>query len=631
MRRIAAVLGAAAVLAAAVAAPAAQGHAGLIRSDPAAGATLGASPAAVKLNFSERPEASLSRVTVRDRRGTPRQAGSSTASGSALVARVTKLPRGVYTVSWRVVSAVDGHASTGALAFGVGESPKGVALPSAGAAKAVTSKLELLARWILLGGLAILLGAAVAGVAGFGERGTAIVLAAAGAALAALGLLLLAEAQRRAADSSLTDLLKTPVGEALIWRALALAAAVVALFVAHRSKRAIALAAAAVAAVAAIVVHVASGHAAAGSWASGLTVTAQSVHFAAAGVWFGGLAALLAGLRGAAPAARTKAVRRFSAVALGAVLAVAATGLLRAVDELSDFGQLGSTGYGRAVVAKVLLLALIVALASRNRRRNVAEAGRDPGPLRRTSRAELGLAVGALATAAILGTLAPPVATPASASPAGLSAKSMGGRLSTASPEPGPNTFTLRPEKPQAATTASLRFTPLDDPGVGSTTLALRRTPSGQYEGAGDNLRFAGRWQVVARVGSAAIPFELDVPGPEQFVSVARVPGQPAAYTMEVGNDGYVRLTLDPERPGASSITVTAFDEFENFVRIRRVVLTAAAGGAPLRPVPLNRLGADSYGSILNLSEGTNRIGVTIRTRFGTRLHGVFELKIPPG
>ncbi|MEA2419579.1 MAG: CopC domain, partial [Thermoleophilaceae bacterium] len=46
-------------------------HAGMTRSDPAAGAALGASPAAVRLTFSERPQASLSRVRVFDSRGHP--------------------------------------------------------------------------------------------------------------------------------------------------------------------------------------------------------------------------------------------------------------------------------------------------------------------------------------------------------------------------------------------------------------------------------------------------------------------------------------------------------------------------------------------------------------------------------
>jgi protocatechuate 3,4-dioxygenase beta subunit len=49
----------------------ASGHAGLLRSDPAPGAALGASPTTVRLTFTETPQASLSRVRVLDARGTP--------------------------------------------------------------------------------------------------------------------------------------------------------------------------------------------------------------------------------------------------------------------------------------------------------------------------------------------------------------------------------------------------------------------------------------------------------------------------------------------------------------------------------------------------------------------------------
>ena len=112
------------------------------------------------------------------------------------------LGRGVYTVTFRVLSAVDGHATSGTYAFGVGVSPgKGATVSST--TKAGTSGLEVAARWVLLIGLVVLLGAAVAGAAGFaGPPGPNLRLAAGGWAASVVGLLLLGVAQRRTAGSS---------------------------------------------------------------------------------------------------------------------------------------------------------------------------------------------------------------------------------------------------------------------------------------------------------------------------------------------------------------------------------------------------------------------------------------------
>src|SRR3954466_815684 len=198
----------------------AAAHSGLAESQPVADATLGASPDAVVLTFSEPPQASLSEIAVRDKAGRALQAGAPQpvpGEPLALSVAVRKLPRGVYTVGWRAVSAIDGHASSGAYAFGVNASPRGAKLDAPKLDTSV-SALEVLARWLLLGGLALLLGAAVAGAAAFGgERGTDVRLAIAGSLVAAVGLVLLAVAQRDTAGSSLPDLLETPVGHALIW------------------------------------------------------------------------------------------------------------------------------------------------------------------------------------------------------------------------------------------------------------------------------------------------------------------------------------------------------------------------------------------------------------------------------
>lgn len=360
-------------------------------------------------------------------------------------------------------------------------------------------------------------------------------------------------------------------------------------------------------------------------------------------MWFGGLAALLLGFRGASAAAREAALGRFAAVALACLLIVFATGVLRAVDELASWGDLVGSGYGRAVLAKIVLFALIAAIAARNRpRRDRGGSGALEG-LQRRSRFELGLAVAALAVAALLGTLAP--AGSAQVEPAGLSASgedfgtTTRVELTTASDEPGPNLFTVRAEdydsgEAIAADAASLRFTPLDDPGTLPSSLKLRRGAGGVYAGSGPNLAFDGRWAVdvlVERGGDAVeIPLELDLPVPEQFVSVLDIPGspRPPEYTMQT-EDGYIRISPDPDRPGPSRIYVTAFTAFEAEVPTDRLVVTAAAPGRTPKQLPVRRLGAARFVAAGKLEAGPMQIGVVAHTRGGSRLRGVFKLDIP--
>lgn len=639
-----------AVAVAGVAAPRASAHAGLISSDPAAGTALGASPTAIRLSFSERPDASLSTIRVLDGKGTEYQAGSPELLAGdplSLVVPVRPLARGVYTVSWRVDSAVDGHATTGAYSFGVQVAPGLLSATPRSTTSAISSPLELVARWILLVGLVLLIGAATAGVGRFGgSAGRDLLLPAGGCAVSIVGLLVLAAAQRSNASTSLGTLLHSPVGHALVGRGVAIGAAGVALLIAWRAPRVrrLALLAVGLAAVAAVVVHVANGHAAAASWPSALTVIAQSTHFAVAGMWLGGLAALLVGVRGQPSEEKVVAVRRFSAVAVAGLVLVVTTGVVRAFSELRAWGELFSTGYGRAVLVKLALVALMAGLGLRNRRRSVPAAAADLGPLRRTSAAELVLAATALAVAALLGTLAPPVSASSVGVP-GLSAtgadstRSVRARLSALSDQPGPNRFVAHVDAydsgtPVRGASVTLRFTPLDDPGVAPTSLALAPSVDGSYAGSGDNMMFDGRWGVDVLVqrgrGAAEVPLELDPVGPEQSISIERIPGQDPKYTKFVGNAGFIRISPHPERAGSSELFVTSYTAAVGDEQpIDQLVVTLASGDGPTQQQNVRRLGKGSFVSNLTLAAGRNTIDVVAHARTGARLRSVFDLQVP--
>src|SRR5207302_5301660 len=101
-------------------------------------------------------------------------------------------------------------------------------------------------------------------------------------------------------------------------------------------------------------------------------------------------------------------VRRFSTMAGVALLAVAATGTVRAVIEIGAWDRLWSTTFGKLVIVKVALLLVLAGLGAVNRFVMVPRASRVVRGLRRVGSAEVLVAVSALVIAAALVNEAPP-------------------------------------------------------------------------------------------------------------------------------------------------------------------------------------------------------------------------------
>jgi copper transport protein len=626
----------------------ASAHAGLVASDPRAGATLGASPTVIRLTFSEPPEPSLSTIQVVDAAGIEHVAGTPDLVPTdplSLAVQVQPLAKGVYTVAWRSVSAIDGHATAGAYTFGVLVPPTAVlAAPST---TTVSSPLEVVARWVFILGLVALLGAAVAALARFGAAKGEDLQGAVGWALAVVGLVLLVEAQRRNAGASFGELFDTQVGLALAWRAAAIVVAGVGLLGARgagAAGRRAAMGVAAAATLAAMALHVATGHAAVGGSVSA-PVAFQWTHFAAVGIWIGGLAALVVGVRGKPSAAKAQAVRRFSTLAGVALVVVAVTGTIRAVGELSSWRELVSTGYGRGVLAKGALILVIAAFGARNRYRSVPAAASDLGGLRRTSRGELVFAASAMVVAALLGTLSPPVARELVA-PLGLTASGSDSgttvrvELTTASADPGPNRFVVRAVdfdtgEPVRADRVSLRFTPIDDASVASTSLDLAGRKDGSFVGSGANLAFDGRWRVTVFVergaDSVEIPLVLEAHTPAQSVSIQNGPGRVDKYTVTVTDAQFVRFTVPTERTDRTEVLVTCVGILGEQLPIEQLVVTAAAGDEPARRVPVRRLSRGRFVAIVDLRDEENTLAAVAQTAFDTRFRAVVDLGPPEG
>ena len=101
-----------------------------------------------------------------------------------------------------------------------------------------------------------------------------------------------------------------------------------------------------------------------------IPLIADLLHFSAAAVWLGGVARLGLTL---APAARrgpeliggvSAAIKRFSPVAMGCVLILALTGLAQANLVIGDPAALLGTGYGRALLLKIVLFAGLIGLGA---------------------------------------------------------------------------------------------------------------------------------------------------------------------------------------------------------------------------------------------------------------------------
>lgn len=400
-------------------------------------------PPRVQFDFNEPVEVSFGALRVFDSSGDRVDAGDvvrpSGSSSSVGVKLRSDLDDGLYTATYRVVSA-DGHPVSGGFAFGIGEvvvadggrAPSVAELledsetsPAVEALYGVARGLHYLALMLVVGALFFSLlvwparspggsGArwprrllpACAGLGLIAASAAVLFQGAVGAAVSLPGLV-----QPEIVEGSL----QTRSGQAWALRALAWLAVAVLLWRATRPAGARAWG---VATGVAVIVGslVWSGHAATQS-PRALLIPADIVHVLAGGAWLGGLVLLLACFwprRGESvrPGA-AQATAAFSRVALPAVIALTAAGLLQGWLYVKTLGEVLDSGYGIVLLVKLGLLAIILALAFGNRRRvrrlaDVLELS--VGRLRAAMRAEVAVALLVLAATAVLVRLAPPVA-----------------------------------------------------------------------------------------------------------------------------------------------------------------------------------------------------------------------------
>lgn len=572
-------------LAAVASAPATiSAHALLQSSDPAAGSTLGSAPSMITLTYGERPDPQLTSVKVLDSSGGDHVAGPIAALSdppNSIRVPVGPLPDGAYTVSWRTVSAVDGHVSAGSFVFGVGEAPPSTPPDQTGGGVSQSgSPPGIVARWILYLGLVALIGAAFVAVA-VAKRPVPdlLAMAAVGWVLSAIGTVGVVAVQWVETGAPIEQLPGTSVGVSALARLIALAAmgaSLVGLSAVRALGNRRGWLLVGLASMAGLLVDVVTGHAAAGS-DSPLQIAIQWLHGLGAAGWMGGLAALLVALRTTPAQDRLVSARRFSFWAGIGLAIVIVTGAIRALVEVGTLQALVGTAFGIAVLLKSAGLLALAGLGAFNRFVTLRTASNLLGRLRRVGGAEITLAVVVLGLSALLVNQTPPTSAVSNPAPVAQPIVAMGhdfgtsvrARLVATPGAAGSNAFDLAltdydTGDPVDADAVFIRFQIASQQGVAPSTLDLTRSAPGRFSATGANLSIDGIWQMTATVtigGSAVdVPLLAATTIPAQAVQSLVSAGLPTIYTIQLGGGRTAQVYLDPGGPGQNEFHVTFFD-----------------------------------------------------------------------
>ncbi|MFR9775960.1 copper resistance CopC/CopD family protein [Micromonospora sp. MS34] len=416
-RRWAARLGAAAgllvTLVALLLAPAtpASAHAVLLSTSPTASSVVSSGPSEVVLTFSEGVRAVSGKIRVIAPDGSRADRGEPSVKGAVLTIPVDATARGTYLVTYRVISA-DSHPVPGAFTFSVG-APSTPPTDSGTDSRLnpVVDNAVKVANYLGYLGLLLLIGPALVLAAlwprRLPRRGPARL------AWSGLGLLAFATLADLwlqvpytnggglfdVTGSGLGDVLGSAYGTTHLVRLGLLAAAAFLLrplFAGPIGRTdGIILA---VLGGAALFTWPLAGHPSA-SPAPAVSVVVDAVHLGSMAVWLGGLVMLAAFLLRRADERELDAIlpiwSRWAALAVAALLLA---GTVQGLIEVATPKALVDTTYGRLLLAKIVLFALVIAVAaySRSLVRGRTAAGR-PGTMRRAVLVEL------VITAVVLG------------------------------------------------------------------------------------------------------------------------------------------------------------------------------------------------------------------------------------
>jgi copper transport protein len=586
LRRALAVAALAGGLVVLVAAPA-SAHAELLQSDPAPGAVLAKAPKEIKLNFTESVDAKGGALRVFDADGERVDDGGVDVAGSTVRMPLPDLGNGSYVVTWRVTSS-DAHPISGAFTFQVGQGGAGATsrevqglanrLLAEQGGDRVVGAIYGVTRFMVFAGLALLIGGAFfafaiwppARLSKAAKRvvqigwlttflGTLVGLLVYGPYAEGLGL------GEMFTTSLLGDTLTVRFGQVWLARLVLLLLTIPVLLrlfaksaspePAPKRLTALWLGVGAVLGVLLAATPGVSGHATSGDWTTA-AVLADAIHVLAMSLWLGGLVVLaVVGLARKAPASARDALEPFSRMALGCVLALIATGAFQTWRQVGSLDALRTTDFGRILVVKLVLVALVVVFAAFSReivlrlvppreehepRLPVIAGGADDGDpdverapadgvspaaasdtmeeqyeideefetrqLRRSVWAEIATAVLILAATALL-VNAPPAKTAQASSGGGVAGVTLEGEavnvdVTVTPATAGTNDIHVDVANPQGAPmdVDELKVTfALPDKDIAPIDVPLRRLSPGHYYSPGFQVPLGGEWRVTAK------------------------------------------------------------------------------------------------------------------------------------
>jgi len=471
----------------------ARAHAYLIYADPPPGASLLESPQTVRFSFSEEIDSRWSSFVLYDAHGQLLKELDFTTHGDGLNVAISldPVPQGVYTIAWKVLSAIDGHITKGVYSFGVGvsmeRSPRDLREPVAGTLLRVLSRGAHYLALMVWGGVLVFSRFvyevfSVKALWGLWSL----------AALTTISELAL----YTHSVGELSALVDTSAGNIFLAKLGLLACVGVAALFRRRWGFWEALLS-----LGTVSLGATSSHSAA--LKDFIAIALDAAHLLAGTIWAGGLLALGVLLRRRSESVPWGVVLpRFSQWALLSVLVIVGSGIYLASRHIVTVSALWETGWGHWLALKIVLLIAILLMAARNFRQARRPDGIDVNGVYRRVRGEFFGIIGVLGAAGAL-TLSPPPPVP----PTVLVHKSeeMHIALEIAPLRVGPARFVvhIRDDLGHPVSQVQrvmLEFLYTENQELGALTVVARERDKGDFEAAGSYLSLAGQWQITVGV-----------------------------------------------------------------------------------------------------------------------------------